>query len=128
VVLQNESGDVRAEVIEDPEYRETTIKIRVSGTGDKRRFLQVVAYELQKLQNAYDDKLSTKKFEYMTQVPCIFSECKSKVDRHFYDWSVLEKRYQKGKTTVDCDRSVEEVNLIALIDNISTWRSDRCDG
>jgi hypothetical protein len=122
VVLKDPSSDVRAEVIEDRDYRNAEIKIRVSGTGDKRRFLQLVAFQLQDIQNRYGN---ANQFKYTTQIPCNCSECDGNPEPHFFKWETLERYYNKGITEDRCEASLEMVNIVSLIDNISTWRSDR---
>jgi hypothetical protein len=122
VVLKDPNSDVRAEVIEDRDYRNAEIKIRVSGTGDKRRFLQLVASKLQDIQNRYGN---ANQFKYTTQIPCNCSECDGNPEPHFFKWETLERYYNKGITDDRCEKSLEMVNIISLIDNISTWRSDR---
>ena len=115
VVLTN--GHTRAEIIEDDHYRNTSLKIRVSGS-DKRGFLTVIAHELEKIQNSYGS--GDTKLEYETRIPCNCTECKGSQHPNTYTWAHLERRLRKQKYRFECDLSFEFVDVRSLITDITT--------
>ncbi len=51
-------------------------------------------------------------------VPCICTECKTKPTPYFFDYSDIETYLQKGKTTIDCRKSTDEVSITDLIGSV----------
>ena len=52
-------------------------------------------------------------------VPCICEGCKSAPDkRHFFKLEDLRKRYDKGKQTIDCAKTVDEVDILELLGEV----------
>ena len=105
--------NTRAEVIENHGKRE--IKIRVFGKN-KRDLLTTVTYELDKIHNSY----KRLKDKYQKLIPCNCSTCKGSQDAHFYKLTDLKRRYEKRVTTVQCEISYENVDVLGLIDDIAS--------
>ncbi|MGK7933999.1 MAG: COR domain-containing protein, partial [Microcystaceae cyanobacterium] len=119
VVLQKE--DTRAEIKELYRYHKGEIRIRVIGKR-KRDLLTTVRHELGKIHDSYE------RLKYKTLVPCNCSECKNAQTPHFYDWKVLNRAIDKGKQTIECQISFEQVNIQGLIndlDLISPYPNDQ---
>jgi hypothetical protein len=106
------NGPARAEIIEDDRYYEANITIRVSGS-DKRRLLTIVGHELDRINRSYD-RLATE-----ILIPCNCSQCKGSQTPHTYSWESLQRRLAKGRRTVECDLSYEDVDVRRLIDDIA---------
>ncbi len=52
-------------------------------------------------------------------VPCNCSSCLDKANKqHFFKLEDLKKRVEKGKNTIDCAESVEEVNIMELLGEV----------
>jgi len=86
--------------------------IRLYGK-DKKDLLVRINHEFDKILEPY------KKLKYEKLVPCICSECKGNKNPHFHKYSNLIKRKEKGKHTIDCDVSFEDVNVIELLDGVT---------
>ncbi|TYQ23664.1 GTP-binding protein [Pseudanabaena sp. UWO311] len=105
--------NTRAEVIEN--YGKREIKIRVFGKN-KRDLLTTVTYELDKIHNSY----KRLKDKYQKLIPCNCSTCKGSQDPHFYKLTDLKRRYEKRVTTVQCEISYDNVDVLGLIDDIAS--------
>jgi hypothetical protein len=54
-------------------------------------------------------------------VPCPCSVCSGKQnekDKHFFDFSNLLNRFEKGRRIVECDKSLEEIDLEKILGNL----------
>lgn len=107
VVLQRNNS--KAEVVET--YGKREIKIRVTG-DDAKNFLTIISEEIDRIHYKFD-QIKVKK-----KIPCSCTVCRNDITPHFYDYEDLERRKSKGKTTVECEKSYEEVNVISLIVNV----------
>ncbi|MEM9543310.1 MAG: COR domain-containing protein, partial [Cyanobacteria bacterium P01_E01_bin.42] len=109
VILTN--GYARAEVIEEDRYHKAEIKIRISGF-DKRRLLNNIAYELEKIQNGYD------RLQYDVLIPCNCPVCKGSQNPHTYKLKDLERRLYNKRYEVECEKSYIMVNVRSLLDDV----------
>jgi GTPase SAR1 family protein len=86
--------------------------IRICGKK-KKELLGIINREFGKIlapfQNLHYEKL----------VPCICGECKGSANPYFHKYSSLEKRKEKGKQSIECDRSYEDVNVMKLLEGVS---------
>ena len=53
------------------------------------------------------------------KVPCICDECKSSDNPEFYAFKTLNKYLDKGKKTIECRKSIEEVSINQLLGKIN---------
>ncbi len=104
-----EYQDAKAEVIET--YRDNEIHIRVSGSRGKE-LLTIIAHNIDELNGAFE-KIRVDKL-----VPCNCDECKGLDEPHFYKYLNLIRRKEKGKRTVECEISYEDVNVLKLIEDV----------
>lgn len=59
-----------------------------------------------------------KGIKYKEKVPCTCEGCKmGKNKQGYFDFEMLNKRIEKGKDDVDCEKSVESVNMMELLEN-----------
>ena len=54
------------------------------------------------------------------QVPCSCGQCLALTEPHFYEFSDLMRRKEKGKETVECKISYEDVEVQKLLDSVSS--------
>ncbi|AFY95141.1 hypothetical protein Cha6605_4198 [Chamaesiphon minutus PCC 6605] len=104
------NGSARVEVIED--YDKKHIRIRAIGFN-KKSFLAIVRHEFQKIHNSYE------RLEYKELIPCNCFQCttaQEPLEPHRYVLKDLENRLEKGKLTIECYRSFEQVKIRELID------------
>ncbi len=94
--------------------------IRIFGNR-KKELLGIINNEFDKLLEPY------KKLHYEKLVPCICSECKTSKSPFFYKYSNLIKRKEKGKATVECGISYENINITRLLGDIE-MKNIKIDG
>lgn len=59
-----------------------------------------------------------KGIKYREKVPCTCSGCKlGKNAQHYFDFSNLQFRLEKGRHEVECDKSLETLNVLQLLEN-----------
>lgn len=59
-----------------------------------------------------------KGIKYREKVPCTCAGCKTgKNAQHYFDFSNLQFRLEKGRQEVECDQSLETVNVLELLEN-----------
>ena len=104
-----EYQDTKAEVIET--YRDNEIHIRVSGSRGKE-LLTIIAHNIDELNGAFE-KIRVDKL-----VPCNCDECKGLSVPNFYEYSDLDRRRKKGKRTIECKISYDDVDVLKLIDDV----------
>ena len=87
------------------------LSIHIQGANCKE-FMTLITEEIDHLHESYEgivvDKL----------VPCICRQCKGDANPYFYKYKSLKIRKEKGKRTVECDRSFEDVEVEALLDAV----------
>jgi hypothetical protein len=109
VLLQRE--ETRAKIVETYDQRE--IIIRLSG-ANKRGFLEVITDQFDRIHESYN-RLKVDKL-----IPCNCSECKDSQQPGFHVLEYVKKALSKRKTTVECKKSFEDINIFNLIgDNFS---------
>ncbi|MBC7776990.1 MAG: hypothetical protein H7246_16280, partial [Phycisphaerae bacterium] len=73
----------------------------------------IVAEKLDELHSTFGDRLKV-----AIKIPCNCPVCKASNTPHFYDKKDLENRLAKGKPTVECRESFDDVNVQGLLDGI----------
>lgn len=114
-----ERNNTKAEIIED--YAKKEISIRLSGK-EKKDFLIIITEYLDQINNSYHKKLV-----YDKLIPCNCNECKDSPTPFFYKLERLKRRIEKGKSTVECDISYEEIQVKSLIDDVFKVKDDPND-
>ena len=113
VVLKK--GYTKAEVTET--YGKSLIRVRVEGE-DPRELMTIIREEFDAIHASFP------KLKVDSMIPCICEECMERVARgeepHFYKYDDLKRRQRKGKKTVECALSYDEVSVDALLDAIFT--------
>ncbi|MBD2020802.1 leucine-rich repeat domain-containing protein [Leptolyngbya sp. FACHB-36] len=107
-------GETKAEVIET--YNRREIRVRVAGR-DKKRWLDIVTHELDKIHASY------KRLKYQKLIPCNCSTCKPQQNPHFYDFEVLRRFIDDRQPHIQCQRSYEMVNVVSLIEDVTSDRA-----
>ncbi len=103
--------DTFAEIIETygREYR-FDIKIYGKKTAD---LLQTIIYHFDRILKPF------KKLTHEKLVPCNCDSCKTNEKPHFYLYSKLLNRKEKGKQTIECDNSFENISVDELLFGIN---------
>ena len=92
-------------------YHQRQIKIRVEGDL-KRDMLSLLIYTLDELHQPFTGLV------YHKLIPCNCAECLVAEIPHFYAYHSLQRRLAKGKATVECDSSFEDVSVQGLLDEV----------
>ncbi|MBN1482769.1 hypothetical protein EH223_12385, partial [candidate division KSB1 bacterium] len=105
VILRRDA--TRAEVIE--KLSERRIYIRFSGYGIPE-FRAIIADKLDEISDSFH------KLHYEKMIPCNCSKCSNSKEPNFYEFSDLKNRKEKGKQTVECRYSFEDVIVRTLLE------------
>ncbi|MGA1839715.1 MAG: leucine-rich repeat domain-containing protein [bacterium] len=109
VILQR--NGTRAEVIEN--LFERRIYIRFSGSG-MAEFRAIIADTLDEISQSYH------KLGYEKMIPCNCRICKDLKEPTYYEFSDLKTRKEKGKSTVECKKSYENVFVLPLLEGFDS--------
>jgi internalin A len=96
----------KAEVVET--YGTRNINIRVEGIN-KKELLTIILEELDFLSSGYEG------LRYEKMVPCNCKECRISRTPYFFKYSDLYNRLGKKKMTIECNYSIEEVDIPNLL-------------
>jgi len=109
-------GETRAQVIERKTADEglKIIEIRLQGEPNSRKeFLTLLREHIKQIQD-----ISFPNLPYLEMVPCNCGECGQLTSPHFFKYEDIEICLKKGKNTIECRKSVEDVEINKLIDAI----------
>ncbi|MDX2250585.1 MAG: COR domain-containing protein [Bacteroidia bacterium] len=112
LVQETQDGDTGGKII--------TIEVRGNQEDDRRYLLQRIRDEL---EHIHTRSFPTLKFE--EKIPCCCESCVESNEPHFFDLSVLKIREEKGKKTIECVKSGEDVLINELLRGVfSTQRAN----
>lgn len=92
-------------------YGSNQIEIKISGSY-KKEFATIIVDTIENLNSEYPT-LKVGKL-----VPCICEECAKSSDPHFYNYHDLKVRLEKGKTTIECGYSYENIDVNLLLEGV----------
>lgn len=107
-----ERAGAQADILESLDRRQ--ISVRATGTRAKE-LVTIISEEVEKLHDTYGERLKVE-----TKIPCNCRICKNSQTPHFYDKKDLDNRLTKGKRTVECRVSFDDVNVQGLLDGVFT--------
>ncbi len=85
--------------------------IRTQG-NNRKGMMTVILKTFRELHAEY------KGIKFQEKVPCICNGCRTKTnEQHYFDFSNLQFRLERGRHEVECDKSLQTVNVIALLEN-----------
>ena len=109
-------NETKARVIED--YKSRNIEIKVKGTTAKE-LLTVVAEELDRLHATFEN------IQVEKMIPCNCRECKTAETPYFYPKKHLDKARQKGKQSIECRETFDDVRIDGLMDDLFVSRTNQ---
>ena len=80
---------------------------------NRRFFLRIIRRELDKIHQS-----SFKSLRFEEKVPCCCGPCQASTDPHLHNLSDLKRRIDRGKTTIECNKSFEDVSVRSLLDGV----------
>ena len=98
-----------AEVIEN--YTQRKIIVRLSGPNKKELFTIFRRY-LSQIHKLF------KNIAYKEMIPCICDDCRKSKNPFYFEYSKLKRRLSKGRKWVECEESLEDVEVQSLLDGI----------
>lgn len=79
---------------------------------DRKGLMTTILRTFRDLHSEYPGIKSAEK------VPCPCTGCKSsKNQQHYFDFENLRNRLEKGRIFIECDKSLEEIDLLKLLEN-----------
>ncbi len=91
---------------------ERHIKIKIKGKN-KQDLFGIIRYEIERINKT----LKQPYVELMT--PCLCVECQNSKKPHFFAFSKLNKALSKGKETIECQNSFENVSINKLLGKVN---------
>lgn len=95
-----------AEIIAHP--FEKIIRVNITGTN-KRELLSVIRREIEQIHKTQNYP------EVEEMIPCICKECKKNKSGYFHSFRRLVKASAKGKRTIECQHSFDDVDIKLLL-------------
>lgn len=96
------------------------IRIEVNGvSANRREVMWWIRNEIKQIHKKWFNSLTPKQF-----VPCHCEECIKSTDPYFHDFEYLKKCLSKNKRNVNCQKSLNDVNVSKLIDGIYKSQED----
>ena len=114
VVLKREGAN--AEIIET--YGRRALQIRVEGKN-RKELLTIILEEVDNIHKTYI-KLAVTKL-----IPCTCSDCNLSSTPHFYKYNILKRYLNNNKTKIVCDKSLKDVEVSPLIEEVNTNKEKR---
>jgi internalin A len=115
VVLQKNGA--RAEAIEDYHQRRITIR----SIGDRaRELINIVHHEFQQIHADFNLQANN----YKTLIPCNCPTCLDADEPETFALDTLYHYLSKRKQFIECRKSIEDVDVLALIDNVIIPETD----
>lgn len=105
-----ERQGTRADLIESLDRR--TISVRATGLRAKE-LVTIINEEVERLHAPFGERLRVD-----VKIPCNCRLCKTSDKPHFYDKTDLDTRITKGKATVECSVSYDDVPVRGLLDGV----------
>lgn len=85
--------------------------IRTQG-ANRKGIMTVILKTFRELHAEY------KGIKYNEKVPCICEGCRAgKNEQHYFDFTNLQFRLERGRLEVECDRSLETLDIMELLEN-----------
>jgi len=110
-VILNWEGEAIAEVSKTKLQGRDAFHIRTQGNS-RKEMMTVVLKTFRELHADY------KGIKYKEKVPCSCESCRTgKNKQHHFNFSNLKFRLEKGRYEVECDNSLESVNVMELLEN-----------
>ncbi|MFN4257393.1 MAG: COR domain-containing protein, partial [Saprospiraceae bacterium] len=105
-----EKAGARADIIESLDRR--TISVRATGLRAKE-LVTIIHDKIEELHAPFGERLKV-----TVRIPCNCRVCKESNTPHFYDKTDLDTRMMKGKATVECSVSYDDVPVKGLLEGV----------
>jgi hypothetical protein len=105
-----ERAGAQAEITESLDRR--TISVKAAGLRAKE-LVTIVKEELERLHAPFGERLKV-----AVKIPCNCRVCLKSEKPHFYDKTDLDKRLERGKGSVECSESYDDVLIRGLLDGV----------
>lgn len=97
-------------------YLDKRIAIDLSGKNNKQ-LLVIIRKTIQEIHDDFNN------LEVTEMIPCQCSECRGSTKPYFYKYEALKRRLDKGRKTVECDQSYQDVSVLSLLDGVGSSNS-----
>ena len=108
--------DCQAQIIQQHTVKEDLQVIDIEIIGDREHRKKV-------LENIRDEVkyIHKKSFEHIPHsemIPCVCAECRQNEEPYYFKYKVLEKFKRKGKSTIECQASADDVPISAIEEGV----------
>ena len=91
---------------------ERYIRIKIKGKN-KQDLFGIIRYEIENIHK------TLQKPYVQLMAPCTCSECKDSENPNFFAFDILNKYLDRGKKTIDCQKSTEDVSVNKLLGKVN---------
>ncbi len=106
------SADTLAEVVKTKSQGRDAFYVRARGSN-RKGLLTSLLKTLRDLHGEY------KGIKFAELVPCPCRGCREKRNKqHYFDFDNLRNRLERGRRVVECDKSLEEIELVKLLGDL----------
>lgn len=115
--LRDEGNTAQALVQETTDQSTGGTIIRMEIMGQKAENRKTLLRDIRKeLSHIHQHSFPALKFE--EKIPCRCAECADSASPEFYDLSQIQRAQDKGKTTIECRRSYDDVSIPYLLEGV----------
>jgi internalin A len=108
--------DALAEVVKTKSQGRDAFAVQVQGSGRKGLLTSI----LKTFRDLHADYKGIRASEI---VPCPCMGCRTGQNKqHFFDLENLKNRFERGRSVVECDKSLEEVSLLKLLGDLLEFK------
>ncbi|MFN0175573.1 MAG: COR domain-containing protein [Saprospiraceae bacterium] len=98
-----------ADIVESLDRR--TISVRAKGLKSKE-LLTIIVHEIESLHENYPG------LRVQAMIPCNCQFCQTSVNPNFYNKAEIETRLKKGRLTIECYNSFEDISIQGLLEGL----------
>lgn len=111
-ILQSNGAQLRVQEREEGGLK--VLDMEAGGRTDEQKYIiRRVRDEVDRIHRRW-----FKGIQVNEMVPCSCSKCKDSNTPHYFNNGLLQRRLDKGRTDIDCDKSIESVAIRGLLEGI----------
>ncbi len=119
VVIEDDGCQGQILLTENPKDGLKVIDIEITGATNNRKYLlHQVRKEIEIIHKSLSENMNVEQM-----VPCNCAMCLDHASPHFYKFTVLESYREKNRPTIVCDKSIEDVAVMQLLEGVFDRKS-----
>ena len=116
-----EDNGCLAQIIEEDSMEGKIIDIQINGNAHHRKFLlHTIRNEIESIHHKWFKNIKSE-----AMIPCNCSRCSGSEKPHYFAYTVLQRYRQKAKDTIECPISIEDLNVLLLLEGLFLKKESR---